>query len=131
MIEAERHRHDRIGQLKTSADCSAAAHFIVAPRVKPAGCAGGAGQQEARDERVSVWARCILRVGEQRTAYDSSPRPLATRMPRTSCDLLARGALAICAFAQVRYPTLPDPTPNVRETYCKQPLSNALGDSLV
>ena len=86
--------HSTIGtavspRIEDSADSSASSHFIAAPR-EPAECAGASGQQETRDECVSVWARCALRAGEQRTASDSSPRPLATRKPRRSRDLLAR-----------------------------------------
>ena len=91
----------RMSPSRTSADSSTSSHFITAPQVKPAGCAGAAGEQEARDERASVRARGALRAGEQRTASDGSPRLLATRMPRRSRDLLALALRARCRGAQV------------------------------
>ena len=72
----------RMSPSRTSADSSTSSHFITAPQVKPAGCAGAAGEQEARDERASVRARGALRAGEQRTASDGeSARAAQTRTP--------------------------------------------------
>ena len=64
----------RMSPSRTSADSSTSSHFITAPQVKPAGCAGAAGEQEARDERASVRARAESAQTEPDSPADSAAR---------------------------------------------------------